>query len=68
MTFRNWLEELDKCLGSLPLAERQRAAEFYKELYSDEKEAGMSESEILSVFGSPACRCDSNGYGQYKYQ
>lgn len=54
MTFRNWLEELDKCLGSLPLAERQRAAEFYKELYSDEKEAGMSESEILSVFGSPA--------------
>lgn len=53
MTFKNWLEELDKCLISLPLAERQRAAEFYRELYSDEKEAGMPESEILSAFGSP---------------
>lgn len=70
MTFRNWLEELDKCLGSLPLAERQRAAEFYKELYSDEKEAGMSELEILSVFGSPAhaaAEILNNAAGEYAH-
>ena len=54
MTFTEWLRALEEHLAALPPAERQRAAEFYKELYSDEKETGMSEAEILSGLGSPA--------------
>ena len=53
MTQREWEKALLKSLGKLPKEERRKIVEYYKELFGDKREAGMSEYEILLEFGSP---------------
>lgn len=48
-----WFLQFERRLHTLPTAEKQRAIDYYKELYSDKYEAGMSENDILLSFGSP---------------
>lgn len=53
MTKQNWFLELRRILSILPDTERIKAEEYYKELYEDKQDAGLSEEEILRSFGTP---------------
>ncbi|MBO5525642.1 MAG: DUF1700 domain-containing protein [Clostridia bacterium] len=53
MTKQTWFMELRRILSILPYAESKKAEEYYKELYEDKKDAGLSDSEILESFGTP---------------
>lgn len=56
MTKKEWERIFLKCLKPLSQEERQKALEYYREMYGDKAESGLSESEILSNFGAPeAC-------------
>ncbi len=53
MNYKTWERQLKKALHGLPKAEKTSATEYYRELYGDKLEAGVSEAEILQEFGSP---------------
>ena len=53
MTAQEWFDRFAAALAALPEPERERAEAYYRELYSDKKEMGMSEGSILLSFGSP---------------
>lgn len=53
MTYNQWESELKKCLGSLPEKEKDEIIDYYREIYDDKREAGLSDGEIIENFGSP---------------
>ena len=53
MTYRQWEKAFRKRLAGLPREERERAADYYGELYGDKRDAGVPESEIVCGFGDP---------------
>ncbi len=56
MTKKKWERIFLKNLKPLSQEERQKALEYYREMYGDKAESGLSEAEILANFGSPdAC-------------
>jgi uncharacterized membrane protein len=56
MTYKEWEKKLSKYLKPLVQEERFAAVEYYREMYGDKLEAGLSCEEILEEFGSPqAC-------------
>ena len=54
MTAKQWLKRYRAALSPLPKAERERAAEYYAELFADRAEAGESEEAIARDLGDPA--------------
>ena len=56
MTQRKWERALKRFLSPLPRSEQKSIVAYYREMYQDKLELGLSESEILAEFGSPqAC-------------
>ena len=53
MTYNEWEGELLSYLGNLPLNEKLEIKEYYREMYGDKRDAGMSNAEILKKFGTP---------------
>lgn len=53
MTKKTWEKQLIQQLKPLPKEERKKILDYYKEIYGDKLEEGVSESEILAEFGSP---------------
>ena len=53
MNFSEWKRTLRARLDDLPDDEIDAAIDYYKEMFSDMSDAGRSEAEILSDFGSP---------------
>ena len=58
MTFRQWEKAFKKRLSRLPGEERERALDYYAELYGDKLDAGNSEREIVRGFGDPKAAAD----------
>lgn len=54
MNRTKWLKELNKLLKTLDKQERTDAVEYYKEIFLDKSELGMTDAEIISELGSPA--------------
>lgn len=54
MTAKQWLKAFQKALAPLPRAERERAADYYAELFADRAEAGEAEETIARELGDPA--------------
>lgn len=48
-----WFFEFRAKLSSIGADDRQKAVDYYEELYADKQESGASEADILSEFGSP---------------
>ena len=56
MTQKKWERALKRFLSPLPRNEQKSIVAYYREMYQDKLELGLSESEILAEFGSPqAC-------------
>ncbi|MBE6644264.1 MAG: DUF1700 domain-containing protein [Ruminococcaceae bacterium] len=53
MTYVEWEGELLKCLKNLPETEKHEIIDYYKEMYSDKRDAGLSDEEIIKNFGTP---------------
>ena len=53
MTYKEWESCLVEELKGLPTAECLKITDYYKEMYGDRLDAGMSEEAILAEFGSP---------------
>ena len=53
MNYSEWESCLIKELKSLPTAEYMKITSYYREMYGDKLDAGMSEEAILAEFGSP---------------
>ena len=53
MTYNDWEKRLKRLLKPLPLEEKESAVGYYKEMYNDKLDAGLSPEEILEEFGSP---------------
>ena len=53
MTYKDWEKRLKRHLKSLPADEKESAVGYYKEMYADKTEAGLSPEDILEEFGSP---------------
>ena len=56
MKKREWEKRFLKALKSLTKYEREEALEYYREMYGDKADSGLSEREILREFGLPE-RC-----------
>ena len=54
MTAKQWLKKFKAALSPLPKAEREKAAEYYAELFADRREAGESEEAIARSLGDAA--------------
>lgn len=54
MTKWEWESELKRYLSRLSQAEQERAMGYYRELFADKAEAGMTETRIIEEFGNPA--------------
>ena len=54
MTYKKWEKELLKVLKPLPKEERLAAIEYYKELYGDKLEGGITDEDIVKEFGTPS--------------
>ena len=68
MTAKQWLKAFQKALAPLPRAERERAADYYAELFADRAEAGEAEETIARELGDPAAAaravlCESGAGG-----
>ena len=68
MTAKQWLKAFQKALAPLPRAERERAADYYAELFADRAEAGEAEETIARELGDPAAAaravlCESGARG-----
>lgn len=56
MTYKEWERRLLKNLKILPKTERRSIADYYREMYGDKCDLGLSCEEILQEFGAPeAC-------------
>lgn len=53
MTFKEWQYDLKCLLRGMPRKEIKAITDYYEEMYTDKKEAGIPELEILMEFGSP---------------
>lgn len=53
MTYIQWEREFQKCIKSLPEQEKQEIIGYYRELYADKREEGLSDDEIIKNFGTP---------------
>lgn len=53
-TRKEWFDSLKKYICSLPESEQRKAIDYYNEIFEDKYESGMSESEIILSFPSPA--------------
>lgn len=53
MTYKEWERKLLKELKVLPKNEKKEIADYYKEMYGDKLDSGLSEEDILTEFGSP---------------
>lgn len=53
MTQKEWEKKLKRFLSPLPKAEQNQIVEYYREMYGDKRDAGLSEAEILAEFGDP---------------
>lgn len=56
MTMREWEKRLGKGLRTLSKKERRTVLDYYREMYGDMLDAGVSEEKITEEFGAPeAC-------------
>lgn len=53
MTYKEWEHNLELLLGDMPKSEIDNVKKFYREIYIDKKDLGLSEAEIVAEFGSP---------------
>lgn len=53
MNYIAWESRLVEELKSLPTAEMLKITSYYREIYGDKLDAGMTEESILAEFGSP---------------
>ena len=53
MTYAKWESEFQKCINSLPQKEKDEIIGYYREIYADKREAGLSDEEIIKNFGEP---------------
>lgn len=53
MTYVQWESEFQKCIGSLPQKEKDEIIGYYREIYADKREAGLTDDEIIKNFGEP---------------
>lgn len=53
MTYIQWRDELNGCLGSMPADEKEKVFSYFAEMYADKRDAGLSEEEIVAEFGAP---------------
>ena len=53
MTYEQWEAKLKELLADASEEEINEAVGYYKEIYSDKKDAGLSDEEILREFGTP---------------
>lgn len=53
MTYEQWEAKLKELLTGASEEEIKEAIGYYKEIYSDKKEAGLSDEEIVREFGAP---------------
>ena len=53
MTYKQWEAELGESLSNLPDDEKKNAIDYYREIYADKSEAGISDDEIIADFGAP---------------
>lgn len=53
MTWSEWEKRFFKSLNELSDDERLELAAYYREMYGDKMDAGLSEAEILAEFGDP---------------
>ena len=51
MTYKEWESELSGYLTGVPEGELEKIKEYYREMYSDRSEGGMSDEKILAEFG-----------------
>ncbi len=56
MTWKKWERVLKRYLSPLPKSERQTIVAYYREMFEDKLDSGLTEQEILAEFGAPqAC-------------
>lgn len=56
MNWKKWERTLKRFLSPLPKSEQKEIAMYYREIYEDKLDLGLTEQEILAEFGSPqAC-------------
>ncbi len=53
MTYKDWEKRLKRFLKRLPADEQEAALGYYKEMFNDKTDAGVSPEKILEEFGSP---------------
>lgn len=53
MTYKVWERQLKKEIKKLPKEERERIAEYYREMYDELISGGMNEESALTELGSP---------------
>lgn len=53
MTEKQWLKAFKGQLSALPAQDREQAADYYRELFDDKRDAGMSEEAAAAELGSP---------------
>ena len=53
MNYKDWEKRLNRLLKPLPADEKEAAVGYYREMYNDKLEAGISSDDILEEFGSP---------------
>ena len=53
MTYKEWEAKLTELLSGLSKKEIEEATAYYREIYGDKKDAGLSDEEILAGFGTP---------------
>ena len=54
MSYREWESALMQALKGLPTAECIKITSYYREIYGDKLDAGITEEEIVAEFGDPA--------------
>ena len=52
MTWKKWSRALKRFLSPLPRSERQTIVAYYREMFEDKLDFGLTEQEILAEFGS----------------
>lgn len=56
MSYKEWERKLLQQLNALPKNERVSIADYYREMYGDKQDLGLTDEEILQEFGTPeAC-------------
>lgn len=53
MTQKKWERTLKRFLSPLPKSEQKSIVAYYREMYQDKLDLGLSEQEILNEFGDP---------------